>query len=161
MKITNLKFVFTIIILAGGTVLATPSYSQSGQRGNGPPPEAFNACSGKTEQVSCSVQTPHGSLSGTCRKERRGQRLICVPSNGGPEGRHSGQRPQEENQRQNGGSGRAMREHTTTQSSGLNNLVPATDKLSIKSKYTSSIIGDWSVFQSNAIAEDNVGKFPN
>lgn len=45
-----------------------------------PPPEAFEACDGAAEGQACTVETPHGTLSGTCQMPR-GNRLVCVPEN--------------------------------------------------------------------------------
>ena len=56
---------------------------RGGQRGvqqgstQQPPREAMAACSGKKEGASCSVQTPHGNKSGTCRNTPGG--VACVP----------------------------------------------------------------------------------
>jgi hypothetical protein len=53
-----------------------------------PPPEAFTACKGLSEDDTCSVETPRGTLGGTCREPRHASRqegsLICVPASGAP-----------------------------------------------------------------------------
>lgn len=56
-----------------------------------PPPEAFAACEAQEEGSLCAVETPHGTLEGTCRAPR-GERLVCVP-NGPPPGPPPGPRP--------------------------------------------------------------------
>ncbi len=52
-------------------------------RGNrqGPPPEAFTACEGKSQGGDCTVQTPHGRLSGQCIS--RNEQTFCVPEGHG------------------------------------------------------------------------------
>jgi len=50
----------------------------------GPPPEAREACSGKSQGAACSFQAPHGQMSGTCGTPPMGaQSLMCMPG-GGP-----------------------------------------------------------------------------
>lgn len=44
-----------------------------------PPQAAFDACSGKSLNNSCSVTTPKGGLSGTCRNTPDSQ-FVCVPN---------------------------------------------------------------------------------
>ena len=52
----------------------------------GPPPEARQACSGKTQGSACRFQAPHGTISGTCGSPpMQTQTLLCMPS-GGPTG---------------------------------------------------------------------------
>lgn len=47
----------------------------------GPPPEAFTACEQSKIADVCTVVTPHGELTGVCRKDRRSEALLCVPEN--------------------------------------------------------------------------------
>ncbi len=60
--------------------------SRHGGGHRGPPPEAYTACEGLSEGGACSVETPHGTLSGTCRAPRRGPQeeagLVCAPTRG-------------------------------------------------------------------------------
>jgi len=67
---------------------AGDSQSRNGGGRRGPPPEAYTACEGLSEGGACSVETPHGTLSGTCRVPRRGSlqeaSLICAPAGGPP-----------------------------------------------------------------------------
>ena len=83
------------IAVAGSLVLAF-TYTVQAQRGGGsgprrgPPQEAFAACDGKSEGDSCSVETPRGTLEGTCGRPPRGEdeRLVCMPPRGeGPPSR--------------------------------------------------------------------------
>ncbi len=64
------------------------SQSRNGGRRHGPPPEAYTACEGLSDGGACSVETPDGTLSGTCRVPRRRSSqeasLICVPEGGPP-----------------------------------------------------------------------------
>lgn len=64
---------------------AQPSNGSERER-RGPPPEAIEACSGASEGQDCVVETPHGTLEGTCRRMPDGDELACVPNNhrGGP-----------------------------------------------------------------------------
>lgn len=61
---------------------------RGGQRGPGmqrkPPQEAYDACASLSQGSKCSVETPHGTLSGICR-DMDGD-TVCVPENG-PGGR--------------------------------------------------------------------------
>jgi hypothetical protein len=43
-----------------------------------PPPEAFTACNGLAQNATCSVQTPNGTLNGTCQSIQ--DQLACVPN---------------------------------------------------------------------------------
>lgn len=49
-----------------------------------PPPEAIEACGTLSEGAACQVQTPRGSLRGTCQVLR--EQLACLPLGGGPPG---------------------------------------------------------------------------
>ena len=64
------------------------SQSRNGGGRRGPPPEAYTACEGLSEGGACSVETPHGTLSGTCRVPRHRSlqeaSLICVLAGGRP-----------------------------------------------------------------------------
>jgi hypothetical protein len=56
---------------------------QNGQSGQ-PPQEAIAACSGLSENATCQVITPQGTLSGTCMLVQ--SQLACVPQGGPPPG---------------------------------------------------------------------------
>jgi hypothetical protein len=58
---------------------AQPPNGQQRER-RGPPPEAFEACSGASEGQECVVDTPHGTLEGTCQQARDLDGLVCVPN---------------------------------------------------------------------------------
>ncbi len=59
------------ILLSGSVASAQPP-----GRG-GPPQEAVNACSAKSEGVSCAFRTPRGQVEGVCRNTPHGK--TCVP----------------------------------------------------------------------------------
>ncbi|WP_432735289.1 DUF1566 domain-containing protein [Maridesulfovibrio sp. FT414] len=50
----------------------------------GPPEEAFAACEGLSQGDDCTVETPRGTLEGTCQS--RNERTFCVPKGHGPGG---------------------------------------------------------------------------
>jgi len=54
--------------------------NQPPQGGNGqqPPEEAFTACNGLAANASCSINTPNGTVAGTCRPIN--ERLACTPN---------------------------------------------------------------------------------
>ena len=66
--------------------------SQGGGRGprrHGPPPEAISICEGQSEGASCTFQSPHGELTGTCATVSEGD-FACRPANH-PHGRRGGE----------------------------------------------------------------------
>ncbi len=90
------------------TMAAAPlAYAKPGQKSDderrGPPPEAFTACENLTQSQACTVNTPHGVLTGTCETARRDEtRMVCVPEghkdrNGPPprDGEQQDSRPEE------------------------------------------------------------------
>ena len=63
---------------AGGSALA-PEGQTGSSSNDGPPAEAITACSGKSSNSSCTVTTPQGTLSGTCKMPPNSSALACVP----------------------------------------------------------------------------------
>ncbi len=59
---------------------------QGGQptQGGQPPQEAIDACIGLTQGAACSINTPNGTLSGTCGTPPNASQLACVPAGGPP-----------------------------------------------------------------------------
>lgn len=57
-----------------------------GQGGQGQQPlrEAVTACSGLSVGASCSINTPNGTLSGTCGTPPNSTQLACIPAGGPP-----------------------------------------------------------------------------
>lgn len=64
----------------GGAMTGGPSGNGQGAPHGNPPREAITACEGKNESSSCSVQTPQGTLDGTCRIPPGQSSLACVPN---------------------------------------------------------------------------------
>ncbi|MBL8061614.1 MAG: YHYH protein [Anaerolineales bacterium] len=60
-----------------------PGGGQQGQ-GQQPPQEAINACIGLSLGAACSVNTPNGTVSGTCSTPPNASQLTCVPIGGPP-----------------------------------------------------------------------------
>lgn len=52
-----------------------------------PPPEAFEACEGKSANDACSVTTKRGELEGTC-KAPKDKKPVCVPKDRPQKGDH-------------------------------------------------------------------------
>ena len=88
------KASFALVVAAGALsfgLLAEAQPGNAGDRGrHGPPPEAIEACAGATAGDACSVETPHGTLAGTCRQVPNLEELACVPHDhrGGPPRNH-------------------------------------------------------------------------
>ena len=81
----------TLIALLIGT--AGIAFAQRGGR-HGPPPEAFEACEDLEADATCTVETPHGTLEGTCGRRRASEELHCIPDNPPPHGGHHGPPPE-------------------------------------------------------------------
>ncbi|MFO0695315.1 MAG: hypothetical protein U0230_17260 [Polyangiales bacterium] len=89
-------------VLAACFALSSVAFAQPPQGGSGggppgggqhhgPPPAARSACANQAEGASCSFQSPHGQVTGTCRRVPEGS-VACVPAHphhgghGGPPG---------------------------------------------------------------------------
>lgn len=122
---------------------------------NGPPPEAYTACESLNQGESCVVETSRGSLTGTCKMDRRNQSMVCVPTN----------RPNRKESSIGGLEGGpdqgSMRHHTVTQSNGTSSLYPAIVPPITASEYESNIEGDWRTIKANSISIHHTGVFPN
>ena len=55
-----------------------------GVQGQQPPQEAITACSGLSVGASCSINTPNGTVSGTCGTPPNSTQLACMPVGGPP-----------------------------------------------------------------------------
>jgi len=74
----------TLLTLVGALACASVTFAQGADRPpRRPPPEAFEACANQEEGTLCAVETPHGTLEGTCRAPR-GDELVCVPNDPPP-----------------------------------------------------------------------------
>lgn len=58
---------------------STPAQGAPASQQGSLPQQAIDACSGKSAQASCSIQTLNGTLSGTCRTPPGQMQLACVP----------------------------------------------------------------------------------
>ncbi len=65
-----------------------------GGRHHGPPPEAIEACSGKSEGTACAVSFDGKSVNGTCSKGPHGGETVACKPEGGPPGGHRGPPPE-------------------------------------------------------------------
>lgn len=84
----SLSILMTLTALSFGSVaLAQGSGDRRPPRR--PPPEAFEACADQEEGTLCAVETPRGTLEGTCRAPR-GEQLACVPNDHRPPPREGG-----------------------------------------------------------------------
>lgn len=66
-----------VSIPAFGLIVCAASMASAQHRG--PTPEALEACEGRSVGASCSVETPHGALEGTCEAPE-GRALACRPA---------------------------------------------------------------------------------
>lgn len=55
-----------------------------GQQGQQPPQEAISACSGLSVGSACSINTPNGTVSGTCGTPPNSTLVACMPASGRP-----------------------------------------------------------------------------
>lgn len=82
---------FAALMLAGSVFAQNPGGQggpggpggQAGQHPPGPPPEAIDACKGKKDGDTATMQTPRGQMQGTCR-------LVLVPQQPPGQGRGPG-----------------------------------------------------------------------
>jgi hypothetical protein len=88
---TTKRLTLSLALVAGALsfgllVQAQPPGGGSDRDRRGPPPEAFEACSGASEGEACTVETPHGTLEGTCQQVPDADELACAPNDhrGGP-----------------------------------------------------------------------------
>ena len=85
------------IITLTGILMATSAFGYddtSKERGRGghqgPPPEAYCACEGKSEGDTAEFTSPQGdTVTGTCEYDHDGEQLVLRPDNP-PEGGHGG-----------------------------------------------------------------------
>lgn len=95
----NISKKTSIIIALLGILIATSAFGyddSSQKRGSGgqqgPPPEAYSACEGKSAGDTAEFVSPRGdTVTGTCEKDRDGDRLVLRPDN--PPEKNSGDRP--------------------------------------------------------------------
>jgi len=73
---------FSILMLSASQCYAKPG---SGGGHRGPPPEALDACSGKSENDSCSFSGRRGTVEGSCIIPPQQESLVCAPEGGPPD----------------------------------------------------------------------------
>ncbi len=84
---------FAALLVLASMPLTSHAEAQR-REGHGPPPEALAACEGRSAGASCSVTTPHGTMSGTCGAPE-GRALACMPARPpGDERGHRGPPPE-------------------------------------------------------------------
>ncbi len=71
------------VAILGVSACAHAQPSGDGPPKRKPPPEAFEACEGKSKSDPCKVSTPHGELNGTCQMPK-GDKLVCAPKDKPP-----------------------------------------------------------------------------
>ncbi len=89
-KASSLSLSATVLLVMASFVTPNLAVAQSGsteggqsKRGPGgpPPQEAFDACANLSASDSCSVETPKGTLEGSCQIAPRGEEeLVCMPA---------------------------------------------------------------------------------
>ena len=86
------KFIIGIVLfgLFATTAFGVDNDQQNSKRRHqGPPPEAYTACEGKSAGDIAEFVSPHGdTVCGTCEQE--GDRLVLRPDNPPPEDRERG-----------------------------------------------------------------------
>ena len=55
-----------------------------GQVGGQPPQEAIDACNGLAQGAACTINTPNGTINGTCNTPPNSSQLACMPQGGPP-----------------------------------------------------------------------------
>lgn len=69
-------------VLAVSLIFSSASMARKGKR-QGPPQQAFEACSGQTEGAACAFTGDRGDAEGTCITPPRGEEtLVCAPERG-------------------------------------------------------------------------------
>ena len=83
--------IFLMVGLFPNLVLA--NQGERGGRHQGPPQEAFSACEDKSEGDTASFETANGdTITGVCKKDRHGDRLLLIPDNAPKQGRSNNNR---------------------------------------------------------------------
>jgi len=80
---TSLGIMLTFGIAPGIALAQSGSPENGPQRqgpGGPPPQEAFDACASLLVDDACSVETPNGTLEGTCQQAPRDEELVCMPA---------------------------------------------------------------------------------
>lgn len=71
--------------IGGGNGQPSGNQTQGQNGGAGSPPqEAINACINLSQGAACSINTPNGTISGTCNLPPNSGQLVCIPAGGPP-----------------------------------------------------------------------------
>ena len=77
-KKTSIVITLLGIFIAFSSLGNQASAQRTGRRHQGPPPEAYTACEGKSAGDTAEFESPHGdTVTGTC--EEQGDRLVLRP----------------------------------------------------------------------------------
>lgn len=81
-KLGTPVFLAVVLIAFGsmGNAYAQSDSNGGGKKRGGPPQEAFDACASLVENDSCSVETPKGTMEGSCMVSPREEQLVCAPA---------------------------------------------------------------------------------
>ena len=112
------------------------------------PPEAFEVCTGLSENASCEVETHRGLLNGQCLPAGP-DALACLPA-----------APRARGQADAGCCG-PQRGHRLLQSQGGLKLLAADQQPVAQPDFNSVVYQDWRIIRSNGIADHDTGRFPN
>lgn len=124
-----------------------------------PPQQAIDACHSKTSGEICSMQTPHGRLSGSCQKPPHESLLICIPTNHSfrqnsePSTRSSAQNRPHDQPR--------TRKHTRIQSDGIKFLMPAVFPPITQNQTQQIDQAEYRILTANGVPKHHTGNFPN
>lgn len=98
MSITKKSFIVFVLL---GILISINAFENeasargAGRRHQGPPPEAYTTCEGKSEGDTAEFESPHGdTVTGIC--EQQGDRLVLRPDNP-PRGSSGGRERNETN----------------------------------------------------------------
>ncbi|MBK8780744.1 MAG: DUF1566 domain-containing protein [Anaerolineales bacterium] len=70
--------------LPAGSVDLAGSGNQGTSNGQQPPQAAIDACVGLTLNTACSINTPNGTVTGTCGTPPNSSQMACMPAGGPP-----------------------------------------------------------------------------
>jgi hypothetical protein len=78
---TSIAITLLGILITAHAFVRDASAQETGRRRQGPPPEAYTACEGKTVGDTAMFESPRGeTVTGTCEQE--GDRLVLRPDRG-------------------------------------------------------------------------------
>jgi len=81
MKLTRVTLLLATVSCLS---LEAASAAETADHRRGPPPAAFEACSGKASGDSCTVSFGDRTINGTCKTLPQDDRLVCMPDHAPP-----------------------------------------------------------------------------